>query len=134
MCRRQTACVRNDVTLALNPFSSPPPYSRCLQDIASGEAKANPSRLFEGHDWVEWLPGPSRADCKRGVKLALDFLVGKGVLHPDPECRPQDVGSSRMILTEAVALYEEQRQREMELERDDEELKGAAREDSGAGG
>lgn len=102
--------------------------------MASGEAKADPSRLFEGDDWVEWLPGPSRADCKQGVELAVNFVVGKGVLHPDPESRPPDVEAARGVLTEAVALYEHQRQREMELEQDEEGAREAPRDDSGAGG
>lgn len=101
--------------------------------MASGEAKANPSKLFEGDDWVEWLPGPSRADCKQGVKLAVNFVVGEGALHPDPESRPQDVEAARGVLTEAVALYEQQRQRENVLEQG-EGARGAPREDSGAGG
>lgn len=101
--------------------------------MASGEAKANLSRLFEGDDWVEWLPGPSRADCKQGVRLAVDFVVGEGGLDSDPESRPQDVDAARGVLAGAVALYEQQRQREMELEKDD-GATGASREDSGAGG
>lgn len=80
--------------------------------MASREAKANPSRLFEGDDWVEWLPGLSRAGCKQGVRLAVDFVVGRQVFHPDPASRPQDVEAARAVLTEAVAMYEEQRQRE----------------------
>lgn len=81
--------------------------------MASRDAKANPSGLFEGDDWVEWLPGPSRAESKQGIRLAVDFLVGKGVFHPDPASRPQDVEAARVVLTEAAALYECQRRTEM---------------------
>eukprot|EP00903_Cladosiphon_okamuranus_P020846 g19145.t1 len=100
------------------------------EEMASGEAKANPSRLFEGDDWVEWLPGPSRADCKQGVRLAVDLVLKKGGLDPYPESRPQSVDAARGVLAEAVALYEQQSQMEMEFEQDD----GATGEDSGAGG
>eukprot|EP00752_Nemacystus_decipiens_P005625 g5090.t1 len=101
------------------------------EEMASGEAKANPSRLFEGDDWVEWLPGPSMADCKQGVRLAVDFVVEKGVFHPDPELRTQDVETARVLLTEAVTLYEQQRRREVDQ---DDGARGATRRDSGAGG
>lgn len=101
--------------------------------MASGEAKADPSRLFDGDDWVRWLPGPSSADCKQGIRLAIDFVVEKGALHPDPDSRPQDVDAARGLLTEAVALYERQRRREIELDEDD-EASGATRRESGAGG
>lgn len=86
--------------------------------MASGEAKADPSRLFEGDDWVDWLPGPSRADCKQGVKRAVDFVLGKGVFHPDPESRPQTIEAARGVLAGAVAIYEEQRVGEMKLEQE----------------
>lgn len=112
-----------------SPSSSPP----CLQETVSSEAKADPARLFEGEDWVEWLPGPSMADCKQGVRLAVDFVVGEGVFHPDPGSRPQDVEAARELLTKAVALYEQERQREIELEQGD-GATGATRRESGAGG
>lgn len=86
--------------------------------MASNEAKADPSRLFEGDDWVDWLPGPSRADCKQGVRLAVEFVLGEGVFHPDPESRPQTVEAARDVLTRAVAIYEEQRVREVKLEQE----------------
>ena len=102
--------------------------------MASGEAKADPSRLFDGDDWVEWLPGPSSANCKQGIRLAIDFVVEKGALHHDPDSRPQDVDAARGLLTEAVALYERQRRREIELEEGDQAASGATRRESGAGG
>lgn len=84
--------------------------------MASDEAKTNPSRLFEGDDWVDWLPGPSRADCKEGLRLAVEFVLRKGVFHPDPESRPQTVEAARDVLAKAVAIYEDKRAVETKLE------------------
>lgn len=100
--------------------------------MACGEAKADPSKLFEGDDWVDWLPGPSRADCKEGVKLAVNFLLSSGVLDPNAASRPQDVAAARGVMAGAIALYEGQRMKELELEQ--KEGVGVASFEDGAGG
>lgn len=84
--------------------------------MASEEAKRYVAKVFEGDDWVDWLPGPSRAESRQGVKTAVDFLLEKGALCVDPDKRPQTVAGARAVLAEAAARYEECRVAETRLE------------------
>lgn len=95
------------------------------------EAKADPTRIFEADDWIKWLSGPPRADSKEGVRLAMEFVLGQGVLHPDPASRPQTVHGAREVLRQAVAIYEEQRVKEEGAEH--EAVGGEAVEDEAGG-
>eukprot|EP00752_Nemacystus_decipiens_P009157 g8179.t1 len=72
---------------------------------ARREAQANPRKLFEDN-WVEWLTTFSRAACDEGLRQAVDLVLDRGMLDPDPESRPQTAEAAKKVLQEALAVYE----------------------------
>ena len=80
------------------------------QDDARKDAQANPRNLFED-SWVEWLTTLSRAECDAGVREAVELLLDRGMLDPNPEPRPPTVEAAKGVLLEALAVYEEAAER-----------------------
>ena len=74
------------------------------QDAATTAAKQHPRRVFEG-DWVEWLPGSSRAPSDAGLLKVIEFVLDNAMIDPSPQARPQDVASTRRLLEEALSVY-----------------------------
>lgn len=62
----------------------------------------------------------------------MEFVLGKGVLHPDPASRPQTVQGAREVVQEAVVIYEKQRVKEQNME-EQEGVGGATVEDEAGG-
>eukprot|EP00903_Cladosiphon_okamuranus_P011711 g11014.t1 len=72
---------------------------------ARKEAQADPRKLFEDN-WVDWLTTLSRAECDEGLRQAVEVVLDRGMLHPDPRSRPQTAGAAKEVLLEALAVYE----------------------------
>eukprot|EP00903_Cladosiphon_okamuranus_P013560 g12631.t1 len=64
-----------------------------LLEEARKEAQADPRKLFEDN-WVDWLTTLSRAECDEGLRQAVEVVLDRGMLHPDPGSRPQTAGAA----------------------------------------
>lgn len=80
----------------------PPP---CNQDMAAAEAKSSPKRVF-AKGWLEWLTASTRAPCDKGLVKVIQFVLNAGMLDHDPRARPQTVTVARVLLQEALRIYE----------------------------
>lgn len=83
----------------------PAPLTQCHQEEARKEAQANPRKLFEDN-WVEWFTTFSKAACDEGLLQAVDLVLDRGMLDPDPESRPQTAQAARDVLVGALTVYE----------------------------
>lgn len=86
-------------------YPCPPTSPFHHQDEARREAQASPLKLFEDN-WVEWLTTLSKAASDEGLRLAVELVVDKGMLDPDPASRPTTTGAAKDVLLKSLAVYE----------------------------
>lgn len=55
---------------------------------------------------MEWLTTFSRAASDEGLRQAVEVVLNRGMLHPDPESRPQTAEAAQEVLLGALAVYE----------------------------
>lgn len=94
-----------------------PPTSAPLtlsQDWARVEAKDYPRKVFKAADWTEWLPGTTRLPSTTGLRKLVALVVEKGMLDPNPADRPHTTAALQNLLHEALRLYYETMEAEVE--------------------
>lgn len=65
---------------------------------------------------MEWLPGSTRAPCDEGLRKAVEFVIGNGMLAANPEERPKTAGAARELLHEALEIYRLEQEKSLEDE------------------